>query len=116
MPIAGNRRRAALTAQSFPGSWTRRLAPCPSLPFFSATCCAGATAAAGPQIVVATKVDALDDPKRLETIKKRDKKDKKPFFAISSVTNVGVKELVAAAAKALDELAIENTEFAESPT
>ncbi len=71
---------------------------------------------ARPQIVVATKIDALDDPKRLESIKKRAKKDKKPFFAISSVTNVGVKELVAAAAKALDELAIENTEFAESPT
>lgn len=66
-----------------------------------------------PQIVVATKIDALDDPKRLESIKKRAKKDKKPFFAISAVTNVGVKELVAAVAKALDKLTTENTEITE---
>ena len=67
---------------------------------------------ARPQIVVATKIDALDDPKRLKSIKKRAKKDKKAFFAISSVTNVGVKELVAAVAKALDQLATEDTEEA----
>ena len=67
---------------------------------------------ARPQIIVATKIDALDDPKRLESIKKRAKKDKKPFFAISSVTNVGVKELVAAVAKALDQLATEDIEEA----
>ena len=66
-----------------------------------------------PQIVVATKIDALDDPKRLESIKKRAKKDKKPFFAISAVTNVGVKELVAVVAKALDKLTTENTEITE---
>lgn len=47
-----------------------------------------------PQIVVATKIDALDDPERLETLKKRAKKDKKAFFAISSVTGLGTKELV----------------------
>ncbi|MFT3744765.1 MAG: GTPase ObgE [Pyrinomonadaceae bacterium] len=49
---------------------------------------------ARPQIVVATKIDSLDEPARLEVLKKRAKKDKKPFFAISAVTNVGVKELV----------------------
>ena len=67
---------------------------------------------ARPQIIVATKIDALDDPKRLESIEKRAKKEKKAFFAISSVTNVGVKELVAAVAKALDQLATEGTEEA----
>ena len=66
-----------------------------------------------PQIVVATKIDALDDPKRLESVKRRAKKDKKPFFSISSVTNQGVKELVAAVAKALDRLATEKTEITE---
>ena len=47
-----------------------------------------------PQIVVATKIDALDDPERLEVLKKQAKKDKKLFFAISSVTNTGTKDLV----------------------
>lgn len=63
-----------------------------------------------PQIVVATKTDALDEPERLENIKKVAKKDRKPFFAISSVTNDGVKELVSAVSR---ELATENTEIAE---
>lgn len=50
--------------------------------------------AARPQIVVATKIDALDDEDRLERLRKRAKKDKMPFFAISAVANRGVKELV----------------------
>src|SRR4051794_2294884 len=50
--------------------------------------------ASRPQIIVATKMDALDEPARLEALKKRAKKDKKEFFAISSVTNDGVKDLV----------------------
>ncbi|MBK9216382.1 MAG: GTPase ObgE [Chloracidobacterium sp.] len=54
-----------------------------------------------PQIVVATKIDAIDDPDRFEALKKRARKDGKPFFAISSVTNRGVKELVAAVGEAL---------------
>ena len=57
---------------------------------------------ARPQIVVATKIDALDEPERLTELKKRAKKDRKMFFAISSVTNVGVKELVVAVSRALD--------------
>lgn len=56
-----------------------------------------------PQIVVATKIDALDEPKRLESLKKKAKKDRKEFFAISSVTRNGVDELVFAVAKMLDE-------------
>ncbi|HQZ94874.1 MAG TPA: GTPase ObgE [Pyrinomonadaceae bacterium] len=57
---------------------------------------------ARPQIVVATKIDSLDEPERLEALKKRAKKDKKPFFAISAVTNIGVKELVNHLSAALD--------------
>lgn len=57
-----------------------------------------------PQIVVATKIDSLDDPDRLERLKKRAKKDKKPFFAISAVANLGTKELVSNVAAVLDEM------------
>lgn len=55
-----------------------------------------------PQIVVATKIDALDEPERLERLKERAEQDGKAFFQISSVTNHGVKELVSAVAQALD--------------
>ncbi len=63
-----------------------------------------------PQIVVATKIDALDDPERLAKLKKRAKKDKKPYFEISSVTSTGVKELVNAVSDWLlsDQEDIEN--------
>ena len=54
-----------------------------------------------PQIVVATKTDSLDEPERLENLKKQAIKDGKPFFAISSVTNTGVQELVFDVAKLL---------------
>ena len=57
-----------------------------------------------PQIVVATKIDALDEPERLQTLKQRAEADGKSFFAISAVTNVGVRELVNAVAGRLDEL------------
>jgi GTP-binding protein len=65
-----------------------------------------------PQIVVATKIDALDDPERLEAIKTRAKKDRKKFFAISAVANTGVKDLVDAVARALGELTREEDERA----
>ncbi len=60
--------------------------------------------AARPQIVVATKVDALDEPERLESLKKRAEADGRAFYAISSATKQGVKELVSAVARALDEV------------
>lgn len=60
-----------------------------------------------PQFIVATKIDALDDPERLETLKKLAKKDRKPFFAISSVTNEGVKALVNAMSESLKEMGVE---------
>jgi GTP-binding protein len=56
-----------------------------------------------PQIVVATKIDSLDDPERLASLKKQAKKDRKPFFAISAVTNAGVQELVFEVSKLLSE-------------
>jgi GTP-binding protein len=57
-----------------------------------------------PQFVVATKIDALDDPQRLESLRARAEQDGKPFFAISSATNEGVRELIHAVSAKLDEL------------
>src|SRR5437870_1334052 len=55
--------------------------------------------AARPQIVVATKIDALDEPDRLERLRERANQDGRPFFAISSVTGAGVRELMAEVAR-----------------
>src|SRR5688572_10352059 len=55
-----------------------------------------------PQIVVVTKIDALDDPTRRDDLKTRAKQDGKDFFEISSVANMGVKELVQAVSRRLD--------------
>ncbi|HEX8891483.1 MAG TPA: GTPase ObgE [Pyrinomonadaceae bacterium] len=60
--------------------------------------------AARPQIVVATKIDALDEPQRLESLKHRAESDGRAFYAISSATGQGIKELVSAVARTLDEL------------
>ncbi|HYJ85477.1 MAG TPA: GTPase ObgE [Pyrinomonadaceae bacterium] len=57
-----------------------------------------------PQMVVATKVDALDEPERLESLRKQTEIDGLPLYVISSVTNKGTKALVAAVAAKLDEL------------
>lgn len=57
-----------------------------------------------PQLVVATKIDALDEPERLESLRQQAAADGLPFYEISSVTNKGTKELVAAIAAKLDEL------------
>jgi GTP-binding protein len=57
-----------------------------------------------PQFVIATKIDALDEPERLESLKQRAMADNKPFFAISSVTGEGVREVVNAVAAKLEEL------------
>ncbi len=56
------------------------------------------------QFVVATKIDALDEPDRLERLRERVEKDGHSFFAISAVANKGVRELLQAVARALDEL------------
>lgn len=60
--------------------------------------------AARPQIVVATKIDALQEQQRLDSLRERAQADGKPFFAISSAANTGVAELVNALAAKLDEL------------
>src|SRR6266508_2714513 len=50
--------------------------------------------AARPQIVVATKTDALEDPERLKSLQLQAESDGRLFYAISSVTGKGVRELV----------------------
>ncbi len=57
-----------------------------------------------PQIIVATKLDALDEPERLENLRKRAEADGKPFLEISAVTNLGTKELVNFVAQKLYEI------------
>lgn len=57
-----------------------------------------------PQIVVATKIDSLDDPDRLSSLREQAKKDGKPFFAISSVVSTGVKDLVSEVARLLTQI------------
>ncbi|HEX8162141.1 MAG TPA: GTPase ObgE [Pyrinomonadaceae bacterium] len=57
-----------------------------------------------PQIVVATKLDALDEPERLASLRRRAAEDGREFHEISAVTNRGVRELVGAVAARLEEL------------
>jgi GTP-binding protein len=57
-----------------------------------------------PQIVVATKMDSLEEPERLESLRERAEKDGLPFIAISAVTNDKTKELVSMVAKMLDDM------------
>ncbi len=54
-----------------------------------------------PQIIVGTKIDALDEPDRLERLRARAVADGREFHAISAVMNRGVRELVQATARAL---------------
>ncbi len=65
------------------------------------------------QIVVATKIDALDEPKRLEALRERAQSDGRMFFAISSVVNQGVKELINAIAVRLDDPALAEENLSE---
>lgn len=58
-----------------------------------------------PQIVVATKIDALDDEDRLDALRKKAAEDRREFLEISSVTRTGTRELVFAVSKRLDEIA-----------
>ena len=61
-----------------------------------------------PQFVVATKMDALDEPERVASLKSAAENEQKPFFAISSATGEGVRELVNAIAAKLAELNAES--------
>jgi GTP-binding protein len=58
------------------------------------------------QIVVGTKIDALDEPERIEALRQRAQADDRMFFAVSSVANQGVRELVNAVAARLDDPAL----------
>jgi len=49
-----------------------------------------------PQIAVATKIDVLDDPARLEALKKHLRKQKIPLYPISAVTGEGLPALLEA--------------------
>jgi GTP-binding protein len=50
--------------------------------------------AAKPQIVVATKIDALDDPERLDGLRRHVRKNRLPFVKISAVSGDGLDELL----------------------
>jgi GTPase len=52
--------------------------------------------AAKPQIVVANKIDALDEPARLDALAKRVRRAKLPLFRVSGVTGEGVNKLLEA--------------------
>ena len=56
------------------------------------------------QFVVATKIDALDEPERLESLRARAEADERPFFAISAVAGTGVRELLIAIAREVDRM------------
>ncbi len=59
--------------------------------------------AAKPMFVVATKMDAAQDKKRVESLKRKAKRKGLPFFQISAVTGEGLQELVRAAAAEVGE-------------
>ncbi len=62
-----------------------------------------ANLAAREQIIVATKIDALDEPERLQTLKDRAAEDGRKFFAISSATGAGVRDLIQFVAQKVEE-------------
>jgi GTP-binding protein len=49
--------------------------------------------AAKPMIVIATKIDAAQDPKRVKALQAMARRRKLPFFKISSATGEGIAEL-----------------------
>jgi GTP-binding protein len=60
--------------------------------------------AARPQFVVATKLDALDEPERLESLRRRVEQDDRKLFVISSATREGVAELIRSIGAKLEEI------------
>ena len=55
-----------------------------------------------PMIVVATKIDACQDPSRIEAVRQKAAELGLPFHKISSVTGAGIEELRFAMSAALD--------------
>ena len=68
-----------------------------------------------PQIVVATKIDALDEPERLALLQERARQDRRRFFAISSVANQGIRELIFAVSELLDQERLQSFAATDSP-
>ncbi|MFN0088165.1 MAG: GTPase ObgE [Blastocatellia bacterium] len=64
----------------------------------------GAGISAKPKIVVATKLDALDDPERLSALDEYCRRQGLEFHAISSASGEGLKELLYAAERRLEEI------------
>jgi GTP-binding protein len=58
-----------------------------------------------PMVVVATKLDASQDPRRVESLREFCRREGLPFFAISAVTGAGVDELKYALGARVRELA-----------
>ncbi len=67
-----------------------------------------------PMIVVASKLDATTDPRKMEELKKFCAEMALGFYAISAPTGEGVKELVRAMADALDKIPKEQLEPEEA--
>jgi len=67
------------------------------------------------QIVVATKIDALDERERLEHLRASARADEKPFFAISSVTGAGVRELINEVARELEKIREDSAKLRTRP-
>lgn len=57
-----------------------------------------------PQIIVATKIDALDEPERLENLREKAAADGRDFLEISAVTRRGTQELIFAVSEKLNEI------------
>jgi GTPase len=57
-----------------------------------------------PEIVVANKIDALDEPERLAEFKRFCVENGYEFYAISAATKTGLKELIYALRRKLDEM------------
>jgi GTP-binding protein len=57
-----------------------------------------------PMIVVASKIDACQDPSRISAVKRKAKKHGLPYMAISSVTGTGIEQLRHAVAEKLFDI------------
>lgn len=72
--------------------------------------------AAKPQIVVANKIDALDDPARAEALEKHVTREKLPFLRISGVTGEGVDALLEALWREIEAVRAAEAESVETST
>ncbi len=63
-----------------------------------------------PKVVVATKIDALDNPEHLNELRRFCQLEGLEFYAISAASGQGVKELVYAVGRRLDRIRLEEIE------